>query len=93
MTISDHLIEIDKTGTERESDPIEVIRATAIRHARRNHNGRIQSSAQYAYDAEDDNHKYYMWSTPAAFAFFATLIILACLFAEFLGLFIDLQRR
>jgi len=93
MTISDHLIETGKTGTERESDPVEIIRTTATRHSHRNHNGRIQSSAQYVYDVEDEDHKYYMWSTPTAFAFFATLIILVLLFAEFLELFIDLQQR
>jgi hypothetical protein len=38
---------------------------------------------------EQGNRKFYLWSTPKSFAFFAVLIILALLVAELLALFID----
>jgi hypothetical protein len=93
MTISDHLVETGETGTERGLDPVEIIKTTATRRTRRYRDGKSRSSARYTFDVEDDDRKYYIWSTPAAFAFFATLIVLSLLFAEFLGLFIDLQHR
>jgi hypothetical protein len=90
MTISDSLLEKDKTKVDREAYPIEIIGTTAKSHADRKHDASIRPTARYDNDAENDDHKYYMWSTPAAFAFFGVLIVLALLFAEFLALFIDL---
>ncbi len=90
MTISDRLLEKGKTKVEREAYPVEIIGTTAKRHADRKHDASIRSTARYDNDAENGGYKYYIWSTPAAFAFFGVLIILALLFAEFLALFVDL---
>jgi hypothetical protein len=90
MTISKSLLEKGKTGGERESHSVEIIGATEKRHVNRGHDASIRSTARYDNDAEKGDHKYYMWSTPAAFAFFGVLIVQTLLFAEFLMLFIDL---
>jgi hypothetical protein len=90
MTISESPLEKGKTEVERESHPVEIIGTSAKRRADRKHDASIRSTARYDNDAENGDHKYYMWSTPTAFAFFGVLILVALLFAEFLAPFIDL---
>ena len=91
MAISEILLEKGKTGVEREAYPVEI-GTTAKRHADRKHAASTRSTARYDNDAEKGDHKYYIWSTPTAFAFFSVLIVLALLFSEFLALFIDLRQ-
>jgi hypothetical protein len=89
MTISESLLEKGKMGVERESHPVEIIRTPAKRRANRKHGAGTRLTARYDNDAENGDHKYYMWSTPTAFAFFCVLIVLALLFSKLLDLFID----
>ena len=89
MTISESLLEKGKTGVERESHPVAIIGTTAKRHVDEEHDASIRPTARYDTDAEKGDHKYYMWGTPTAFAFFSVLIVLALLFSKFLELFID----
>ena len=92
MTISENLFEKGKMKVEREACPVEITGTTVKRHMGRRLDASIRSTARYDNDAEKGDHKYYMWSTPTAFAFFSVLIVLAFLFSEFLALFIDLRQ-
>jgi hypothetical protein len=92
MTISESLLEKCKARVERGSHPVEIIATATKRHADRERDASIRSAARYDNDAEKGDHKYYMWNTPTAFAFFSVLIVLALLFSEFLALFIDLRQ-
>jgi hypothetical protein len=89
VTISESLLGTGKTGVERETHPVEIVRTAAKRHADRKHAASTRSTVRYDNDVENGDYKYYMWSTPTAFAFFSVLIVLALLFSEFLALFID----
>ena len=88
MTISESLLEAGKTGVEREAYPAEI-GTMRKRHADWKHAASTRSTARYDNDAENGDRKYYMWSTPAAFAFFSMLIVLTLLFSKFLELIID----
>ena len=92
MTVLESVFEKGKMKVEREAYPVEITGMTAKRHVDRKLDASIRSTARYDNDAEKGDHKYYIWSTPTAFAFFSVLIVLALLFSEFLALFIDLRQ-
>ena len=89
MTISESLLEKGKMRADRASHPVDPRGAAANRRASQERDARTRSTARRAYEAKNGDRNYFMWSTPKAFAFFAMLIVLALLFAQFLTLPIE----